>query len=376
MNKKRVKILVLGTGNAQSDLIKLCKKKNFEVHSCSYKKEGRGIEESDRFTLINITDTTKIIDYVKNEEIDIVYSVGSDLAMYTVAEVSEQLNLPTFIESKTALICKEKSELRNKLDEIPEFSVISKNLNNAQELRRWAIYPAIVKPDDSQGQRGISEIKKSSQIQTAFKKAVMYSKNNSAIIEEFIEGFEISINLYVVNGIVEFQFITQRIKFPEYPGGIVKSHKYPVSEKIDMIKINRMIHSAIKLLNIQNGPVYMQVIVNQKGNPKIIEITPRMDGCHLWHLIDKIYGINILGILISHLVYGVVNSGLFKINSSIKKESGELIFFTSKPNILFKKNRFYPKQKAAFIEWYYVDGEKVSEINGYKEKVGYQILFN
>ncbi|HNV80460.1 MAG TPA: ATP-grasp domain-containing protein [Tenuifilaceae bacterium] len=373
---RRKKILVLGTGNAQVDFIEHCKKLGLEVHSCSYLPEGRGIDVSDYFSIINITDINNVTEYVERNGIDVIYSTGSDIAMPTIASVSEKLNLPVFISSKTANTCNHKTLLRNTLKSIPDYSVTSMEVTEESDLGKWAIFPAILKPNDSQGQRGITEIYSADQLLDSFKFAISHSRTKTAIIEEYIEGFEISINIYVVNYQIVLQFITERISFNEYPGGIIKSHLYPVTRKLNIEKITQMSNAVVKTFDIKNGPAYFQIKIDKNENPKIIEITPRLDGCHIWRLISELKGINLFDIIVNHLINNEVDISIFEQNKPDKAPRAELIFFTSSPGDKFSMKNFHAVKDAVYTEWYYRDGEIVRPINQYAEKVGYQIIFH
>ncbi len=114
MNTKK-KILVLGVGSAQFDLIVECKCRGLEVHGCSNRKEGRGLAFVDKFVLIDIKDVESVMNYVQQMNIDYVYSIGSDIALPTISYVNEKLNLPNFVSYETAIICHNKSRLRETL---------------------------------------------------------------------------------------------------------------------------------------------------------------------------------------------------------------------------------------------------------------------
>jgi|SRR5690554_501435 len=372
---KRKSILILGTGNAQTDFIKYCKLEGFETHACSYKAEGRGIQEADFFKVINITDIDSISDYASKNNIGLIYSTGSDLAMPTVTKASKSLGLPCFIQPETAVICNNKTLLRDALKALPNFSVESLNIKTESDLNQWEKFPAIVKPADSQGQRGIRVVKYEKELLPAFANAKSYSLTNTAIIEEYIEGFEISINLYILNGEIELLFVTERISFNEYPGGIIKSHIYPCTKKIDKDKLLEMSKEVINILNIQNGPAYFQVKIDELGQPKIIEVTPRLDGCHLWRLIKEMKGINLFKLLLNHLSNGDLSKEDFLQKELDKDVRAELSFFTSPPNTIFNTNHHQPANNPTYTEWYYKTGEVVRPINQFAEKTGYQIVF-
>ncbi|TLX75660.1 ATP-grasp domain-containing protein [Labilibacter sediminis] len=368
------KILVLGCGNAQTDFIKFCSKMNLEVHSCSYREEGRGIAVSDYFVKIDIMDSDSINKYVVNNSIDLVYSTGSDIAMPVISKVSYKNHLPHFVSEETAVVCNDKSLLRDRIKKLDEFSVKFKKVGSINELEDWNLFPAIIKPVDSQGQRGVFLCENEKQLQAAFEKSVLYSKKRKVIIEEYIEGYEISVNVYVKDGEVVLFFVSERNSFSEYPGGIIKNHVYPLKREVKMPKLKKMIQLLTKELKIENGPAYFQIKVDGSGNPKVIEVTPRLDGCHIWRLIHEVYGLNLFKITLDHLLYNKFEYSVFANLSEKHNDQRELFFFTCPPNTKLNRSNFSVDPNAKYLEWYYEDGETVREINGFQEKIGYQIV--
>ena len=368
------KILVLGTGNAQADFILFCKEYGLEVHSCSYRNEGRGIKFSDYFVQIDIANVGEVLSYARDNEIDLIYTTGSEIAMPTISRVSESLSLPVFNSTETTTICQNKHLMRKALSDFPEFTVDYRVINDIKSFGGWSQFPAIVKPADSQGQRGISIVKDKSDFENAFKRAVVHSLSKTVIIEELIEGYEISINAYVVNGKPELIFLTERISFEQYPGGIIKSHKYPISKSYNEDKIHQLVEVVLTQLGIKNGPAYFQVMISNDGSPRVIEVTPRLDGCHIWRMIYHVHGINLFKIILDHLILGKIDVDLFRTGETKAKiEKSSLDFFTQAPCTLMQKDRHSVDKNAVYKEWYCQEGEEVQTINGFEEKVGYQI---
>ena len=64
------KILVLGTGAPQLDLIKECKARGLNVYACSYRANDIAEKYADHFSLINIADTEKVEKYAKEQRVD------------------------------------------------------------------------------------------------------------------------------------------------------------------------------------------------------------------------------------------------------------------------------------------------------------------
>lgn len=360
--------LVLGIGNAQKDLLNALKSK-YITHACGNSKTGHALYLADFFSQIDIKDKEAIMNYCIAKKIDYIYSIGSDMAMPTVSWVSEKLNLPHFVSYDTAITCNKKHKLREKLKRI-DGGVKFFSLKNSKSLPPLA-FPFILKPDDSQGQRGVNLIRNIDEYYCYFPFALSFSTSNSVIAEEFIDGFEISVNAFIVDGNIVFNIISDRISWPDLPGGIIQKHVIPskiVSEN-GRKNVERLMRDVVKELNIERGPVYMQIIM-QGDTPKLIEVTPRLDGCHMWNLIKMATGIDILSITIETLTK---NNLKFPSRLTYTSKSMVLEFFCFKPGSIFHSKNCALNPKKLFFEFFYSDGEVVEPVNGYMEKCGYQI---
>jgi biotin carboxylase len=363
-------ILILGIGNAQVDAIKICKELGYIVHTCSNTEKGRGRDLGDKFALINITDKEAIKKYVELNNIDLLYSVGSDVAMPTVSYVSEKLSLPCFNSYDTASICNFKNKCRELIGNNEDYNVKFQILDKFTD-KLEIDYPFIMKPVDSQGQRGVFLINNKDEFYQNFNVSLSYSTIKKLIIEEYVDGEEISVNAYLINGEIVFSQTSDRVSWPQYQGGIIHKHIIPSRNQKDLIerRIQSMVRSVTNKLKIKNGPAYFQIKVKEE-QPKLIEATPRLDGCHMWRLIKYYTSINLLEITFKHLFGGIIDPKSF--NKKKRKEIYELEFICLKPNFMVKESHFKIKD-CLYMEEYYTQGESVRRLNGFFEKIGYCI---
>lgn len=368
------KICILGIGNAQVDAIKYCKNKGLEVFACSYNDIGPGKKLADHFKVIDIKDVEGVKEYVLENNIDFIYSVGSDIAMPTVCKVSELLNLPNFISSDTAEVCQHKYKMRQALGEKFEGNVKFKLITSKEEIEGWNIYPCILKPVDSQGQRGVRQINNEEEFYKYFDESISYSTKKQLILEEFIDGPEVSVNAFAVNGEVIFNLVSDRIVFEDLPGGIIKEHIVPTNfcnENVER-KTEELARNIMKKIKIENGPAYFQLKI-KNGEPKLIEVTPRLDGCHMWNLIKHYCGVDLLQMSIDHLLgeLEVDENHMCKLSNN-KNKSKTLKFLCECTGEAYNRSK-YDVTGVDYLNWYYEDGEIVKKINGYMEKGGYII---
>ena len=365
------KVLILGVGNAQLDAIELCKRRGLEVHGVSYRREGAGLDQLDRFELVNIVDREKVLEYARRIGADAVYSVGSDLAMPTVGFVSKKLGLPFFVEEETADLLQNKGLLREFLLERELSPIPFRVVGSLGELAGWDVFPAILKPVDSQGQRGISEINHASEFEKALSGALSHSRCEKAIIEQFVKGPEISLNAFLWKGNMVYSFITNRYVVEDLPGGIVRGHRLPadVPEWVGE-RAASLARDIVRSLEIRNGPVYFQMKYTDK-DVFVIEVTPRLDGCHIWRLIDLEYGVNLLDLSFRLLLEPGIEPD-FPPPREDTIGPLQLDFFLQETHSRFEQ-KVGKTPTDLYLRWYYSPGEEVRPINCYLEKTGYRI---
>lgn len=364
------KAIVLGVGNAQVDLIRHLKSDGWWVIGCSYRREGRGLEDVDQFALLNITDADGIERLARAEKADLVYSIGSDLAMPTAACVSSRLGLPSLVPAETAELLQNKLSLRRFLAEHAISPIRHKKVCGQCDLDDWTIFPAILKPVDNQGQRGVFLAASLEEARAGLENSLRFSRSRTLIIEEFLEGPEVSVNTFVVNGETVFNEVSDRLVVEGYAGGIPRGHIYPSVHCPETVRreVQALTASCNRALGIQNGPVYYQAILTQKG-PRIVEVTPRLDGCHMWRLIKTVGGADLLEASI-HCLLGNSPPDLPRGDGLPNRYLG---FYYSPPHQVFRQADHLPAGDVDHLEYYYDDGETVRPINGYLEKVGYYI---
>lgn len=364
------KAIVLGVGNAQVDLIRCLKMDGWWVIGCSYRREGRGLEHIDQFALLNITDVDGVERLARSEKVDLVYSIGSDLAMPTATRVASRLGLPAFVPAETAELLQNKLSLRGFLAAHDISPILHRRVCRQEDLDGWNCFPAMVKPADNQGQRGVFLANCMAEARMGLESSLRFSRSGVLIIEEFLEGPEVSVNTFVMDGETVFSEVSDRLVVEGYAGGLPRGHIYPSvhCSEATVAETKRLVEICNRELGIQMGPVYYQVIFTGTG-PRIVEVTPRLDGCHMWRLIKSVSGVDLLNASVQCLL-GERPDGMQCGNGLPSRYLG---FYYAHPGSEFCKADLLPAGCVDYLEYYYADGETVRPINGYLEKVGYYI---
>ena len=364
-----VKALILGVGNAQVDALRYLREAGCETYGLSHFKEGRGLAYCDHFDVIDIKDKHNVLAYAKKKRVDLVYSVGSDVAMPTIGYVSEQLGLPYFCSEESATLLNDKYLFRNFLMQHNLLKIAFQSGKHWKDFQDWQNFPAIIKPVRSQGQRGIRKINKKQDIQKHIQDTQQFSDSGEVILEEFITGSEVSANIFLKDGKILYSFISDRLIYEDLEGGLVKSHVFPTKMDQDLqTRALKLISDTVRHLNIHNGPVYFQMMHNPE-DVYIIEATPRLDGCHIWRLIRSYAGIDLLKLTFNLLLGETISPEACELNGNIHG----LHFFSQEPFGTFDCRDFCIPDGCRYHEFYYENGEMVRPLNKIFEKVGYYI---
>lgn len=369
------KILILGIGHAQLDLFNICKALGYEIIACSNVEEGPGLALADSFSRTDICDIAGVKAVAENNSVDVIYSVGSDFAMPTVCSVSRMLGLPHFVSHDIAKLCRVKSSLRKFLGKDFVGNIDYRVLKSVEDFQDSS-FPLVMKPVDSQGQRGVRTVRTIDDVHRYLESTKAFSRRGEVVIETALFGSEVSVNTYSIANKPVAYFISDRLSWQQFDGGLVRRHVVPskfVGTEIED-KIVDLVNSILAKLGISDGPCYFQIMITA-GEPYVIEVSPRLDGCHLWRLIDIYSSINILELSVEHLSGGHLRC-LDRKKSSRYWADGRycLEFFYDYPGSVMDRGKFV-LTNPLFVQWYYENGETILPKNGVFEKCGYQIYF-
>lgn len=278
MNDKIKKLVVIGANDFQNQLILKAKERGFETHVFAWREGAIGERTADYFYPISIIEKENILEECRKIQPDGVISIASDLAAITVNYVAEHLGL-TGNGIESSLLATNKYLMRKTFEKNGDPS--PKNYRSDEltdEIVTGLKFPLIVKPVDRSGSRGITKVANREELESAICVAEGYSFDKKAMIEEFVEGQEYSVEYISYQGRHTFLALTQKFTTGA-PHFIETGHMQPavVEEKV-LKKIKQIVEHALDSLKIKNGASHSEIKIDENGNINIIEIGGRMGG--------------------------------------------------------------------------------------------------
>lgn len=275
-----LRLLFLGGSNFQVEAIKAAKEMGAYVITCDYKADNPGHKFADEYHNVSTTDLHGVLNLARDLKINGVLAYASDPAAPTAAYVSEQLGLPGNSFSAVEILAN-KNMYRQFLKEEEFATPDYRDYFNIEIACAYSHYllPAVVKPVDSSGSKGVSVIHSIEELPVAFEAAKSFSRKGKVIIEEFVKrkGYQIAGDGFVVNGKLVFRcFANEHFN----PGGLV-----PIGESYPSVltpKVQDNIHAEVQRLidrvGIKTGGLNFDIVINEEDKIYLMEIGPRSGG--------------------------------------------------------------------------------------------------
>ncbi|CEM60417.1 MAG: ATP-grasp domain-containing protein [Treponema phagedenis] len=272
------KLVIIGANDFQAQLIRKAKKLGYETHVFAWEKDAIGKTDSDYFYPISIINKDEILSECKKIKPQGICSLGSDLANITVQYIAQELGLVSN-SPYCVLVSTNKHEMRKVFeknnDPSPRSILVDMSVDfNSIDLS----FPVIVKPTDRSGSRGITKIFYRKDLGKAIQFSCHESFEKKALVEEFAEGKEYSVEYISYKGLHTFIALTEKFT-TGHPHYIEYGHKQPaLLESKNLIEIQKVVSNALTHLNIEYGASHTEIKIDGDNNIKIIEIGSRGGG--------------------------------------------------------------------------------------------------
>lgn len=275
-------IMIIGGGLLQLPVIHAAKKMGYQVVVTDYNSDAIGMKDADIPIVMSTRDIQGSVRVAKSQNeitpISGVLTVGTD-ASQTVAAVANALNLPGLrFEDAEAATNKIKMRMRFKEHGVPSpvFLPIW-TLADAKKASKIIGFPSVIKPADNMGARGVMKIENIEMLADGFNNAKNASPSGTLLIEQFMDGPELSIDAIVYNDEITITGIADRII--EYPPYFVETgHTMPSSLPKEVLdEACEVMKLGIKALGINIGAAKGDIKVTKKG-VMIGELASRLSG--------------------------------------------------------------------------------------------------
>lgn len=293
------KILFLGGAPTQIPPLIYAKKQGHYVITCDYLPDNPGHKFSDEYHNISTTDEEAVLRLAKNLNIDGIVAYASDPAAPTAAYVAEKLNLPGNPYNSVKILSR-KDLFRNFLKENGFNTPKSKSFASIEAAKDWLKqikFPVFVKPVDSSGSKGVTNVFDKSEIPQAFSYALCFSREKKVVIEESIirSGHQVAGDGFIVDGNLVFRCWADE-NFDSLCNGLVPiGQTFPTTHPKELLDVaHQESQRLISLLKMRTGALNFDFIFTKEGDFYFLELGPRNGGCKIPEVIQYATGIDLI----------------------------------------------------------------------------------
>ena len=277
------KLAIIGASYLQLPLVRRAKEMGLYTICFAWADGAVCKDECDAFYPISIIEKEQILDICRKEQINGICTIASDTAAPTVAYVAEQMGLvgnsyECSLRANNKLLMRD--AFHNAGIPSPQYWCFTKEdqiINHKLETINKCL-PLIVKPSDRSGSLGVVKVEREEDLVPAIEAAMNYSFKHEAIVEEFIEGREISVEFISYRGKHFPLQITDKVT-TEAPHFVELEHHQPADlSAAQYAEIYALTDRALTALGVTNGASHSEYRITKDGKIYVMEIGARMGG--------------------------------------------------------------------------------------------------
>ena len=290
-----MKALVLAGGLPQIELINQLRARNITTVLADGNENCLARPYADIFYRLPIFDVKAVKEVAVKEEVDFLITVCADQVLLVVAQVSEMLGLPWYIDYQTAQLVSDKKHMKKVFLEhnIPTSRYVEMTQLDWDKISHLE-YPLVVKPVDAYSSRGVRKATNREELALYFEEAAQISRTGGVIVEEFVAGDEISVDIYVEDGVAKLLCVSNSEKINDADRFIIFRGRYPVVASPEILEQIRQVAQQIAdAFRLKNSPMLIQMI-NDGKRVSVLEFCARTGGNMKYLLIKRACGFDVI----------------------------------------------------------------------------------
>ncbi len=288
------RLLVLGAGRHQAPLIARANERGVETVAIDPYEDSAGKLIATHTVLGDALDDETVLDAARRFDVHGIATVGTDQALVPWARVADALRIPCHITPEAAVSATNKTVMRTALAStgvpMPSAWTLGPTDGPASVSLR---YPLVAKATDSQGQRGMTIVRERDDLEASVAAARTVSRSSTVILEEFVEGPEVTINAWLDDGKLTACSVHDRLTYNPPPSvGICLQHIAPTIHSADA-EFRSIAYDVARAYGVERGPLYIQCIMGTDG-VRVIEAAARVGGGHEAQLLPRLLGFDLI----------------------------------------------------------------------------------
>ena len=292
---------VLGGSPWQTPTVRRARELGFRVLVTDMYAERPAYAVADLHEQVDITDLEATLEVARRHGVQGVLCDTTDVGVCTAAFVAEQLGLPgmgleaarNFADKARMRDCARRAGWR-----LPAFERVHSRADLDAAAAR--IGPSlVVKPVDNQSGRGVSIVDGPAGLAAAFERAQAFSRGGELIAEQLVEGPEIIVDGFALQGRVHILGIAAKLPYADNPT-ISSRIDYLAGTAFDALtgRVTAAAQRLIVEMGLGNGIFHAEFILH-RGQPVPIDVAARGGGVMIYtRVLEHVCGVDVMAAMI------------------------------------------------------------------------------
>jgi len=374
------RLLFLGASVSQLPAIRYAKENGHWVAACDGDDGAIGFSLCDAAEAIDFSDVVRVEEAARRLAVQGILAVCTDRAVIPAATVAANTGLAGIgVDVATAMT--HKPTMRRRLREAavaqPAFVVV-RDAAELQAARTELRFPAVLKPADSGGQRGLFVANTFEEAREQLPLSIAASRRGEVIVEEFVSGSELNALIAVRGGVPKLLTLSDRLR-PDGPGfGVGWIHSFPSALPPDVLaRAAETACAAVEALGLRDGIAFPQLIAGPK-RVVVVEVAARIAAGQMADLVRLGTGIELYEIAIRQALGNAVPDELV---TPVFERPIAIRFLTASPGVLpvgtvtwiDGLNRVRSSEGVLDCGLYFTRGAEIRPVQVDADRMGYVI---
>jgi biotin carboxylase len=308
-------VLFVGAGRHQRRAVARLRELGARVVAVDRNPDAPGLALADVAEAVDVVDVAAVTAAGHRHGVEGVLTVAADRAVPVVARVAAALGLPT-IGAEVADRMTDKLLMRRALEAAgvpqPRWAP-ARDAGEARDALAEVGTPAVVKPVDSSGQRGLSLVATEADVDAALDRALDASRAGTALFEEVVDGVERNVMAVARAGEPVVLTVSDRLRPAGRGFGVALAHVFPASlDNAARAGVVRVACDAIRALGLRDGIAYPQLIVGPGGRVVVVEVAARIPGGQMGDLVRVATGVDLVEVALLQAVGSAVGDEVLR----------------------------------------------------------------
>jgi len=296
------KLLLLGGPSLMIDVVKKAREMGVYTIVTDWYEPDVSVakREADEYRMVSSSDVDALVQLVKDENIDGVYTQYTDSALPYCQQVCERTGLPFFIDGVQEHLISNKKQSK---DLCIKYGVpVSKEYHITEEFLPEDIaaieWPVLTKPTDNSGQRGITICNNLEELKKGYAYAKENSKEGGVVVEEYMKGEYLVLNFTLQNGKLYLSGMADKpVIDEEYSNGLIRLPRGYImpSKYLDLFYEKRFknFEALAKGIGLKNGNWSVECVA-RNNDFYVFEMQFRLGGMRHYTFVQAENGIDTL----------------------------------------------------------------------------------